>query len=346
VTVLDRYVARIFAVSLFVSFTFVVALYIAVHFFGHLDDLESAERAFAARGIGLMQGICRYYAISMPFIFAKLGPFSALLAAMWTVQKMSKDQEITAAQVAGVSLHRLMAPVLIVGLLLSLGLWAIRQDVLPRLAVPHQELEWLMRGKTVMVIDGKPLLVRDSAGNRFSIQTYDPTSRTARGVRFRSQDLSRTLDFDEMRYDDANSRWEKMEPGAAPQPIGIETDLAPRDIEIDARGLRFLASDELDELARRLPGRLDLELLRQTRFTFPFTTPVLLLIGLALVLRRDRQSVYAAWGLALLLSLVYIGAENVLHGLAERDGLLSPFLAAWTPIVVFGTVGAMAFQDL
>ena len=150
-----------------------------------------------------------------------------------------------------------------------------------------------------------------------------------------------------MRYDDESiAVGRRSSPAPAPQPIGIETDLAPRDIEIDARGLRFLASDELDELARRLPGRLDLELLRQTRFTFPFTTPVLLLIGLALVLRRDRQSVYAAWGLALLLSLVYFGAENVLHGLAERDGLLSPFLAAWTPIVVFGTVGAMAFQDL
>jgi lipopolysaccharide export LptBFGC system permease protein LptF len=344
VTVLDRYVVRIFALSLFVSFTFVLGLFIVVHFFGHLEDLEPAERAFATRGVGLFQGICRYYAVNMPFIFARFGPFAALLAAMWTVQKMAKDQEITAAQVAGVSLHRLMAPVLVAGVLLSVGLWTIREQALPRLAVQHQELEWLMRGKAVTVIDG-PLTPRDSAGNRFSIQAYDPTTRTARGVRFRDRDLTRYVDFQTMRYDEEVRRWETDDTGVR-VPIGVETDLSPRDIEIDARGLRFLASDELDELARRMPGRLDLELMRQTRFTFPFTTPVLLLIGLALVLRRDNQSIYAAWGLSLVLSIVYVGSENVLHGLAERDGLLSPQLAAWTPIVVFGTVGAMAFQDL
>jgi lipopolysaccharide export system permease protein len=344
-TVLDRYFARSFAVSVLVSFCFVIALYLMVHFFGNLEDLEGAKRAFGTRGVGLFTGMCRYYAFSMPFILTKLGPFAALLAAMWTIQKMAKDQEITAAQVAGISLHRVMAPILVGGAVLSLGLWGIRQQVLPRIAIEHHELEGLMRGKTQRLIEG-PLLVRDSQGGRFSIQTYDPSTRTARGVDFRNEDSSQVFNVPAMRYDEETRRWSAVAEGGAPTPLPVETDLSPRDIEIDARGLRFLASDELDELTRRLRGRPDLELMRQTRFTYPFATIVLLLLGVPLVLHRERQSIYAAWGLCLLLSILYFSAENALHGLAERDGLLSPVLAAWIPIAVFGTVGAMAFQDL
>jgi lipopolysaccharide export LptBFGC system permease protein LptF len=342
---IDRYVFKAFAISVVVSFSFVVALYLMVHFFGQLEDLEGAEKAFATRGLGLFAGLCRYYAVTLPFIITKLGPFAALLAAMWTIQKLARDHEIAAAQVAGVSLHRVVAPILVGGAILSLGLWAVRQQALPRLAIERQGLEWLMKGKSEALIKG-PLKIRDSAGGSFSIQTYDPAAKIARGIHYDSGDLARAFDLPAMRYDDDTRRWETVANDAPPKPIPVDTDLSPRDIEIDKSGLRFLASDELDELARRLHGRPDVELMRQTRFTYPFATIVLLLLGLPLVLHRERQSVYAAWGLCLLLSVFYFAAENVLYGLAEREGLLSPVLAAWIPIVVFGTVGAMAFQDL
>lgn len=344
-TILDRYVAKSFAVSVFIAFSFLLCLYIMVHFFTHLENLDAAERAFGARGIGLFQGICRYYALTMPFIIAKLGPFAVLLAAMWTLQRLARDQEVNAAQVAGVSLHRLTLPILVGGLCIALGLSAVRQALLPRIAVESHEIERLLRGKKDAVIEG-PLLVRDSAGRRCSIQSYEPASRIARGVQFRSDDLARVVDVAVMQYDPAAARWNVIAAGAPPAPLPIDTDLSPRDIEIDARGLRYLGSAELDELSRKLPGRLDLELMRQTRFTYPLTTIVLLLIGIPLVLRRGHQSVYAAWGLCLLLSIVYFGVENVLHGLAERDGVVSPTLAAWIPIAVFGIGGALAYQDL
>jgi lipopolysaccharide export system permease protein len=122
--------------------------------------------------------------------------------------------------------------------------------------------------------------------------------------------------------------------------------VAPRDIVIDARGGRFLSSEDLDELTQRLPGRHDLALMRHLRVTYPLSTVVLLLLGVPLVLRREQQSVYAAWAVCLLVSILYFAAENVLHGLAVRDKLLSPALAAWIPIAVFGIAGSLAYQDL
>src|SRR5436190_20327377 len=146
--VLDRHVMWGFAISVVVSFGFVLSLYVMVHFFAHLDNLEGAEQAFATRGIGLVSGICRFHALTIPFILVKVGPFAVLLAAMWAIQRMVRDHEITAAQVAGVSLHRLMLPILIGGIALSGGLWAIRQELLPRLALYNREYDLLMRGRT------------------------------------------------------------------------------------------------------------------------------------------------------------------------------------------------------
>jgi lipopolysaccharide export LptBFGC system permease protein LptF len=328
-----------------VAFCFLLCLYVMVHFFSHVEDLSSAERGFETLGVGLVTGLCRYYAITMPFIVAKLGPFAVLLAAMWTLQRMARDQEVAAAQVAGVSLHRLTAPILFGGVILSLGLSAIRQEVLPRLAIESHALERLLRGKKEAVIEG-PMLLDDAAANTFSVQTYDPASKTARGVHFRSADLSFGMDLDAMRYDPERGTWIVIGGPSDGKPLALQTDLNPRDIEVSARGLRYLASAELDELARRNPWRLDLELMRQTRFTYPLTTIVLLLLGIPLVLKRDRQSIYAAWGLCLLVSILYFGIENTLHGLAERDRALSPAMAAWLPIAVFGIGGALTFQDL
>jgi hypothetical protein len=69
-------------------------------------------------------------------------------------------------------------------------------------------------------------------------------------------------------------------------------------------------------------------------------------LGLPFVLRRDRQSIYAACGVCLLVSILYFGAENVMHALAERDALLSPLIAAWIPVAVFGVAGVLSYQDV
>ncbi len=346
--ILDRYIARHFIVSIGVAYCFLLCVYMSVHLFAHLGELGDASRVLSQRGMNLFTGLCRFYALMMPFILTKLGPFGALLAGMWTVQRMTKDVEITAAQVAGVSLHRIMLPILACGALVSLGLTLIRTEVLPRISVQAHQMDRLVRGKTEDVMDG-PFLVRDDRGLRISIRSYEPSSRTAHDVEFRSDDLNDITDVETLQYRDDGAQgpgWYPQSPVRGSLSLPGGTNLRPFDIEIESRGLRFLGAAELSDLLRRMPDRLDLQLIRQTRVTYPFVTVVLLLLGLPIVLKRDQQNVYAACGVCLLVSVLYFGAENLIHGLAERDGLLSPGLAAWIPVVVFGTAGALTFQDL
>jgi lipopolysaccharide export system permease protein len=340
---LDRYVLRQFWVSVLVSFCFFVSLYVVVHLFSHLEDMDGAREAFGARGLSLFTGMCRYYALNIPFRIVELGPFGVLMAAMWTVQRMAREQELVAAQVSGVSLHRVTAPILCAAFLLSAGLTAVKHEALPRLAVETHEMERMMKGKPRATIQG-PLIVRDGNDARISIQSYEPATRIARGVEIRSEELALIAELEAMRFDSDGPEGEGWyRPASAGR---VNTDLKPGDIEIDSRALRFLGGDQLDGLLKKMPGRLDLQILRQTRFTYPFTTLVLLLLGLPAVLRRENQNAYAAAGLCLLVSVLYFGFENVIRGLAERDALLSPTLAAWLPIVIFGIPGALAYHDL
>ncbi len=345
---IDRYILRQFLSSVGVAYVFLLCIYITVHLFAHLGEFHDASRVLAERGMNLFTGLCRFYALMMPFILVKLGPFGVLMGGMWTVQRMTKDMEITAAQVAGVSLHRLMVPFLAGGVVLSLGLTALRQEVLPRIAVQTHEMERLIRGKGRDMLDG-PFLLRDSRGLRVSVRAFEPSTRTARDVQFRAEDLNDVTNVPAMQYRESGPDgpgWYATGPISGRLKLPQDTDLLPFDIEIVSRGLRYLNSTDLENLLRRMPDRLDLQLIRQTRATYPFVTVVLLMLGLPIILKRDQQNVYAACGLCLAVSVLYFGAESVIHGLAERDGILSPALAAWIPIVIFGTAGALTLQDI
>ena len=47
--IIDRYILRSFLQALMVSVVFLIGLYLLVHFFTHLKNLEQAADAFATR---------------------------------------------------------------------------------------------------------------------------------------------------------------------------------------------------------------------------------------------------------------------------------------------------------
>jgi lipopolysaccharide export LptBFGC system permease protein LptF len=342
--ILDRHVLREFGAAAVVSFSFFTLLFLALHFFTHFGDFGEAREAFAAQGFSLFTGACRYYATSLPFVLASAGPFALLMAGMWAAQRLAKDAETVAAQAAGVGLRRLMLPMVLAGGVLAIGLGVMRQEGLPRLAVERLRMERLLKGKTSAELTGTMLFV-DGGGRRVLLSAFDPATRTAGDVRVRAgDDFGRAAETAALRYEDG--RWRPLTPVVGDPALLAELSLDPREIEIESRGLRQLRFAELAELAARRPDRRDLQVLLHARFAYPAGAVVLLTLGLGLVLRGGRRSVYAAAGTGLLLSVVYFALDNVLHGTAERELWLPPFVAAWLAPTVFGGLAALLLADL
>jgi len=83
----------------------------------------------------------------------------------------------------------------------------------------------------------------------------------------------------------------------------------------------------------------------QYHLTFPLANLILLLVGLPILLRHDRGR--GAEGLAkgCLLCVFYFAADFVLRN-QGLGGRMDPVLAAWLPILFFGSLGLALYETM
>ena len=75
--------------------------------------------------------IAEVFGLSIPFIIAMTMPMAVLVAALYTFNRLSSDNEVTALRAGGVSLVRLMLPVLFASALIAGGMIWFNDTVLP-----------------------------------------------------------------------------------------------------------------------------------------------------------------------------------------------------------------------
>jgi len=88
-------------------------------------------------GKGLSAGVIgQFFALSIPFTVAMTTPMSVLVATLYAFSRLASENEITALKANGISLSRLLVPVLIAASMVSIGMIAFNDVVLP--ASNHQ----------------------------------------------------------------------------------------------------------------------------------------------------------------------------------------------------------------
>jgi lipopolysaccharide export system permease protein len=88
-------------------------------------------------GKGLPLGVIgQFFALSIPFTVAMTTPMSVLVATLYAFSRLASENEVTAMKANGISLSRLLVPVLIAASFISVGMIAFNDVVLP--ASNHQ----------------------------------------------------------------------------------------------------------------------------------------------------------------------------------------------------------------
>lgn len=88
-------------------------------------------------GKGLPAGVIgQFFVLSIPFTVAMTTPMSVLVATLYAFSRLASENEITAMKANGVSLSRLLVPVLVAASFVSVGMIAFNDVVLP--ASNHQ----------------------------------------------------------------------------------------------------------------------------------------------------------------------------------------------------------------
>jgi lipopolysaccharide export LptBFGC system permease protein LptF len=75
---------------------------------------------------------CKYFAYQIPSVLVSIFPVAVLLATLFSLGQLAKDNEITAMKTGGISLYQIIAPVLLVAFLISIFSIILNELVVPR----------------------------------------------------------------------------------------------------------------------------------------------------------------------------------------------------------------------
>ncbi len=126
--ILDRYLLRQFAQIFMICFLSMTGLFIVIDVFGHLDNFSAhAEEHGSLFGI-----IAEFYAYRALGIFDRTAGILAMMSAMFTVLWLGRHQEMTALLAAGISKVRMLKPLLLAAIVVSLLGLANREWIIPR----------------------------------------------------------------------------------------------------------------------------------------------------------------------------------------------------------------------
>ncbi len=121
---LDRYLLRELLVPLAYCLGGFLIFWISFDVFSELSHFQEEK-------LGLEQ-ITRYYAFKVPEFLVLIVPITLLLALLYALTNHARHNELTAVRAAGVGVIRLSLPYLVVGLLVSLGLFALNEFWVPQ----------------------------------------------------------------------------------------------------------------------------------------------------------------------------------------------------------------------
>ena len=350
---LDRYVAVMFVSSYATALLLVVGLFWVLDMAAKLDDFLEVwpDGRQAPTSV-----IVRYYVLSLPYYFLQVAPFVTLIASMFVVNRMLRNNEVVAALGAGVSAHRLLLPIFVGGALAAMLMFGFREWVARTVADRRDAmLDMLTEKRDEQIFED--LWLRDLHGSVVRLGEFRPASREAVDFEafLRRPKNEIVVAAERASYTDGQwwleggeqyvmadtkevSALEAFgEPGFTPQ-----VALTFRRSQSNPLELSF---GEVRELMQRDPDNIVYRTLWQYHLTFPLANLVLLLVGIPVMLGYERGRGSERMALGGLLALFYFGTDFVFRSMGMGGGV-SPLMASWMPVLAFGSLGVVLFDSM
>jgi LPS export ABC transporter permease LptG/LPS export ABC transporter permease LptF len=353
-TILDEYLLRDFALYLaMIAGTFVMLLLVFT-LFELLSDISRNHVSVLTVGEYLLN-------VTPYFLYFPIAPLSMLLTVLVTFGLMQRSNEITAIKASGISLYRIVVPVLIASTLVAGVLFLSDQLYLPYTNKRQDALRNRIKGKpaqTYLRPDRKWIFGQHS--DIYYYQFFDPDRDVFGGVSVFQFDphtfqITHRITADRAHWSNSMGRWvyeQGWERGlsgsaiesyrqfdAATYPELAET---PAYFKKEIKQSSEMSYEELHRYIHDLEqSGFDVVRLRvqlQKKIAYPLITLVMAVLAIPFALSAGKRSAVAGVATAIGIGVVYW----TISGLFEAMGNLSqlpPAVAAWSPDLVFGFIG-------
>jgi lipopolysaccharide export LptBFGC system permease protein LptF len=122
----------------------------------------------------------------------------------------------------------------------------------------------------------------------------------------------------------------------------LPIDLESSDVEIS-----YLSWHDLKTQYQRQPYHRHLAVKLHHHFAFPLSHIVLLLLGLPFVLGLGTKSGFLSIAVSFGICALFFVVSSICMSVANHPSeILSPILAAWLPVMLFGSIGITFFERL
>ncbi|MGB9681986.1 MAG: LptF/LptG family permease [bacterium] len=346
--ILDRYLIKETFPS-FIAGVFGFALILSASLLFNLVDL------FVNRGTPIVD-IIRIFFYELPGVLTISFPIASLFAVLLALNRLARDGEITAFRIGGIRLSRIFLPIIVFGILVSVGNFAISEFIAP----------WSVhQGETLIreAIFKDPLpVIQDNVffkapENRYIyLGRYDPSTRTGTDVLLYSltpglppqvisakriivEDKEWILEDGAIHYYDKDgiiSLQSKFKRLLLNLNVNLETFYKEQKTtdEMSARELK----ERIDSFKKSGINTRNLEVDYQMKFSIPFAAAILAVLGAPLSILPVRGGRFYGLGVSIVIIFIYYIFLALGRALA-RNGILSPIAGPWLPNVIGFLVG-------
>lgn len=366
---IDLYVVRQFIQAYAVCLVSFVGLFVLVEAFSKLDR-------FLRQDAPLISTLVRYHVAIVPTVYAQyLGPVLTLAAGMFTLTALNRQNELTPLKTAGVSVHRVMAPVFVLTAALMAAGFAIKDQVLPLYRDQIRQALSLARGRPL-----RPPPYYDAQNELLiRVREYSPTSKIGQGVEvsklhpngkaamqldanrivwvpsgtgstergkwvLSGGSIQRWDEFGNLIVNASASKFDRLKESF--KEMDLQTNLLPIDLEASDAEISYLSWKDLKRQYQRQPYHRHLAVKLHHHFAFPLAHIVLLFLGLPFVLKVQPASKVLSLAASFAICGAFFIFSSVCASIANQSEHLSPTLAAWLPIMLFGSLGITFFDRL
>jgi LPS export ABC transporter permease LptF/LPS export ABC transporter permease LptG len=356
--IIDRYIMRKY-LAIF-GFVFVSALSVSaiVNFFDRIDSVYEHNKP-----LGLLVAFI-WYKIpeSVQYIF----PVTALIAALLSLGLLAKFNELTAMKACGISLYRILIPILVLSGLVSFCSFYVQENILPdsnkraeqvwskiqdmpARSYGHLDRQWLLSRTKDRIYHYRYFDRNASAFSQISIFEIEPISWSLEKRMFSEKGY---LEEQDLTLSDAWTR--KFEGSRVTWFEKKETMLLPQTEEKNYFLKEWEEPDqmsygELKEYIGQIENRgfetLKFKVDLNFKLTFPLASLIMALLGIPFAFSMGKRGALVGIGLSVIIAIVFWGAIATFRSLGYVN-YLSPFLAAWGPSLIFGAIGLYLISTL
>ncbi|PKL46699.1 MAG: hypothetical protein CVV42_15525 [Candidatus Riflebacteria bacterium HGW-Riflebacteria-2] len=350
IRILDRYIfTQLIGPFLFGFFLFVTIIAI--------DPLMSALQSIVNENVGLSV-MGRWFLNRLPQDMIFTFPMSVLLANLLVFGRMSKDSETIALRAGGTNFFRILLPVVVFALMITIISFIFNELVVPgsnerarnirrqeimRLIEPEASENSIMRTADGAFAYARKVYEKRGQMEKVLLEYYDNNGVLTKRI------SAATADWNGDAWIFKHAVVQDYTKSAVPAPESmteIRIDTIEETPEDFARQSKKPTEMSYNELKNRIDAYERAQFMDTTEMrvglamktSLPFASFFFAIIGASFGLTNNRSGAFIGFGVSILIIFIYYVLMSIFSALG-KSGHIAPMLAAWAQNIIFALVG-------